>query len=296
MSYNAPMPQQLQIESLTNQHCNCGENPYWHPDDQCVYWTDIPEGKLFRFDPATREMRQCYSGPQVGGFTLQADGKFLLFRVGDVATFDPKLGHVETIIRYTDDGMTRFNDVHADRLGRVYAGTMGKSATSGGLYLIGLDRSVRKLVDGTGCSNGLAFSPDERWLYWQCSTRRKIFRFRWDAESGNLFEQSVFYDCPPEEGIPDGTAMDEAGNLWSTRWDGHRICIIDTSGDIGRKTDEIRFPVAKVSCAIFGGREGNELFVTTAGGKPDSDSADGTLYRIVTQTRGRPRFQSRVGL
>jgi D-xylonolactonase len=281
------------IEPLSNQHCNTGENPYWHPDDGCVYWTDIPAGKLYRYDPASRETRLCYTGDPVGGFTLQADGKFLLFRVNDVARFDPVHGHVESIIRYTDDTMKRFNDVHADPLGRVYAGTIGANNDVGGLYLFELDGSVRKVVSGTGCSNGMAFSPDESLLYWHCSTRKKIFVFDYDRSSGDLKNQRVFYDCPAEEKTPDGTAMDRDGNLWSTRWDGGRICVIDPTG---KKIDEIFFPVSKVSCAIFGGKKDDELFVTTAGGKPDSDTADGTLYRVVTRTTGRPRFRSRVML
>lgn len=284
----------LLLEPLTNQHCNTGENPYWHPDDGCVYWTDIPAGVLYRYDPKTTKAEVCYRGDPVGGFTLQADGKFLLFRVRDIATLDPKLGHVESIIQYTDDTMDRFNDVHADPLGRVYAGTIGKKWTDvGGLYLIGLDKSVRKVATGTKCSNGMAFSPDESILYWHCSSRRKIFAFDFDRGSGDLRNERVFYEAPADEGTPDGTAMDREGNLWSCRWDGHRICVINPAGV---KIDEIKFPVAKVSCAIFGGKADNELFVTTAGGKPDSTTADGTLYRIVTHTTGRPRFRSKIGL
>ena len=88
-------------------------------------------------------------------------------------------------------------------------------------------------------------------------------------------------------------AMDEHGNLWSCRWDGKRIVIINPEG---KAIDTIWFDVAKVSCAIFGGEQNNDLFVTTAGGKKDSTSADGTLYRITTQTLGRARFHSRIKL
>lgn len=282
------------IEPLSNQHCHTGENPYWHPGDQCVYWTDIPAGVLYRYDPTNKQTEVVYRGPQVGGFTLQADGKFLLFRESDIAALDVNSMRVETIIEYADETMTRFNDVHADPLGRVYAGTISMDRKPiGSLYCVDLDGSVRKVATGSAVGNGLAFTPDEKFLYWTCSSRRRIFRFEWDRRTGDLRNEIAFYDAPEEEGIPDGMAMDELGNLWSCRWDGSRIVVIDPYGKL---IDTIWFDVEKVSSAIFGGKNHNELFVTTAGGNKNSQTADGTLYRIVTQTRGRPRFVSRIGL
>ena len=64
----------------------------------------------------------------------------------------------------------------------------------------------------------------------------------------------------------------------------------------GEMLDKIEFPVAKVSSAIFGGDQLDELYVTTAGGKDGSDTADGTLYRVKVPARGRPEFKSRVCL
>lgn len=284
----------VELEPLSNQHCNTGENPYWHPDDGCVYWTDIPAGVLYQYDPATKKTVVCYRGDPVGGFTLQGDGKFLLFRVNDIATFDPKLGHVKTIVEcdFDTNEIPRFNDVHADPLGRVYAGTMGKN-NKGGVFLIERDGSMKQMFAGTNCSNGIAFTPDEKVMYWTDTSGRTIYRFHYDRESGDLTDRRPLYVCPEGEGAPDGMAMDRDGNLWSARWGGSRLCLISPEG---KKFDEIRFPTSAVSCAIFGGPKNDELFVTTAQGKPDTDTPDGTLYRIQTQTTGRPRFRSMIGL
>ena len=64
---------------IADYQCITGEGPLWHPDERRLYWVDIPTGRMFRYDPATGAHEQCYSGPVVGGFTLQADGKLLLF-------------------------------------------------------------------------------------------------------------------------------------------------------------------------------------------------------------------------
>lgn len=284
----------LTLTPLSNQHCNTGENPYWHPDDGCVYWTDIPAGVLYQYDPTTKKTVACYRGDPVGGFTLQADGKFLLFRVNDIATFDPKLGHVESIVKvdFKPSEIPRFNDVHADPLGRVFAGTMGKDK-KGGVFRVERDRTMTQVLSGTNCSNGMAFTPDESELYWTDTNAKTIYRFRYRKETGELTEREAFYVCPPDEGSPDGTAMDRDGNLWSTRWGGSRLCLISPAGE---KYDEVKFPVSAVSCAIFGGEKNDQLFVTTAEGKPDADTPAGTLYQIATQTTGRPRFRSMIGL
>ena len=69
----------MQPELIADTQCVCGENPLWHPDEGRLYWTDIPTGRLFRYDPAAGRHEQCYAGAVVGGFTLQADGALLLF-------------------------------------------------------------------------------------------------------------------------------------------------------------------------------------------------------------------------
>ncbi len=53
------------------------ECPLWHPQQQCLYWADIPRGKLYRYNPQTNSHAQIYSGEPVGGLTLQADGALL---------------------------------------------------------------------------------------------------------------------------------------------------------------------------------------------------------------------------
>ena len=38
---------------IANYACETGENPLWHPIERRLYWCDIPNGRLFRYDPAT---------------------------------------------------------------------------------------------------------------------------------------------------------------------------------------------------------------------------------------------------
>ena len=277
-------------EPIANYHCQVGENPLWDEKRQLVYWTDIPAGRLFRYDARTGEHGPIYSGEPVGGFTLQKDGSLLLFQVNKFSLMRPD-GSVQILVEDIDDDMVRFNDVIADPLGRVYAGTIGKDNQRGGVYLVTPDRNVTCLFKGTGCSNGMAYSPDRTYMYWTCTTSRKIFRFDYNPDTGELTNRHELIAIGPDQGYPDGLTIDRQGNLWSARWDG---AAIHTYSPDGREIGRIDFPVAKVSSMIFGGPDLDELYVTTAGGSEDADTPDGTLYRVKVAARGFPEFRSDI--
>ncbi|HEX9621250.1 MAG TPA: SMP-30/gluconolactonase/LRE family protein [Polyangiaceae bacterium] len=279
----------MNLQAVANYHCHTGENPLYHPEEGKIYWEDIPAGRLFRADHASGRHECFHEGDVVGGFTFQADGSLLLFEVDRIARL--RDGERTVLVEGIDADMERFNDVIADPEGRVYAGTIGKTNTSGGLYLIERDASVRCLFKGSGCANGMAFTPELDQFYWTCSTRRKIYRFRYDRRTGELSERQDVVTVEKGEGVPDGLAVDLDGNLWSARWDGHGIFKYAPDGKLLEKID---FPVAKVSSAAFGGPAFDVLYATTAGGSPSSASADGTLYRLDVAAKGRPEFRSEV--
>ena len=126
----------MQPELIADYRCEVGENPLWHPDEQKLYWTDIPRGHLFRYDPATDEHERCYDGPPVGGFTLQEDGALALFMErGAVRTW--RDGFIDTIVEdIPRERTSRFNDVIADPKGRVFGGTMSTENQLGRLYRV----------------------------------------------------------------------------------------------------------------------------------------------------------------
>lgn len=277
------------VEPIVNYHCTLGENPLWNERDQALYWADIDNGKLYRYYPATGKHECFYSGEVVGGFTFQQDDSLLLFEKNRIARLLPD-GRREVLRENIDSGMSRFNDVMADPEGRVYAGTIGKDAA---LFLVERDGSVKLLFRGTTCSNGMGFTPDLKQMYWTCTTRRTIFRYDYDRKTGALTGETAFHVAKPGEGAPDGMTVDTDGNVWTTRWDGYSLLELSPAGEIKQK---IEFPVAKVSSVAFGGKDLDEAYLTTAGGKAGTDTADGTLYRVRGLAKGRQEFRSRVCL
>lgn len=286
----------MQPELIADYECQVGENPLWHPMERRLYWTDIPRGMLFRYDPATGQHEQCYSGEPVGGFTVQADGALLLFMArGAIAKW--RDGQLESIVdEIPDEHESRFNDVIADSAGRVFCGTMSTPTRPGRLYRLNQDGSLQVILEGIGISNGLGFTPDRKSLYYTDSKPGEIYRFDYDEVTGALSNQRVWMQIPEESGKPDGLTVDADGYIWSARWDGSAVYRYSPSGVEER---HIYFPARKVSSVTFGGDDLSDLYVTTAlskGTKADEGEGAGALFRLRNGVRGQPEFFSRIKL
>lgn len=294
-------PAAIVLEPVADYACNTGEGPLWHPQEKAVYWTDIPAGRLFRYDPATGEHAPIYDGEPVGGMTLQADGNLLLFLArGRIAVLQPGGALTNVVDEIADERETRFNDVIADPAGRVFCGTMPTRERPGRLYRLDLDGSLSIVLEDVGCSNGCGFTPDGTGMYFTDTAKREISLFDYEAETGELTNRRLFVRTPDgsDEGAPDGMTVDAAGNVWSTRWGGS--CIVCYAPD-GTEKQRVAFPVKKVSSATFAAPGGDDatMYVTTAGGhQKETDGAHaGALFRLrVPGVHGVPEFVSRVGL
>ncbi len=274
----------------TDVRCELAENPLWHEETHSIFWTDITAGKIFHLHAATRQCEMIYHGEPVGGFTFQENGELLLFRVTDLAhlTLD---GKERPFRKYSDDGMIRFNDVIAAPDGGVFAGTIGKTKESGGLYRVEVDGSIRKLFSGTGCSNGMGFSPDLKVFYWTNSTTREIFQFDYDSETGSISHRRLFYRTTPDEGVPDGLTVDAEGWVWSARWGGASIVRHAKNGGV---MERIKLPETNITSVCFGGENLNRFFITAARFDEKSPAVT-ALFELDVSIRGKREFRSRIG-
>lgn len=281
-----------QPQLLADYACVCGEGPLFIPDKNAVVWTDIETGRLFRYDLATKTHEQIYSGPKVGGFTLQTDNSLLLFQEkGQISRW--KNGASKTIIESVPDEGSRWNDVYADPEGRVFCGTMPSNNHKGRLYRLETDGTLHRVLDDIGCSNGIGFSPDLRTMYYTDSATRHIYAFDYDRATGEIEKQRVLIETPDGEGVPDGMRMDSEGFLWSARWGGSAVFRYDPTGKL---VEKVSIPAPKVTCLCFGGDNLETAFVSTAGGnlkKTDGEMAGG-LFSVDLGVRGAADFRSRI--
>lgn len=285
---------------VVDRECHTGEGPLWHPDDERVYWVDIPRGELFRYDPARDDHELCYETTVIGGFTIQEDGALLLFEDdGTIEAWDH--GDVETVVEEIPaERGTQFNDVIADPIGGVFCGTMATEDHPGRLYRLGTDATLTELESGIVVPNGMGFTPDRRGFYFTDTVERTIYRYDYDGATGEIADREPFVEWDGD-GFPDGMTVDADGYVWSAMWDGSQL--VRFSPD-GAPVDSVTFPARKVSSVTFGGPDYDVAYVTTAlastreepGSREDEGDGAGALFEADLDADGVPEFRSRVDL
>jgi sugar lactone lactonase YvrE len=169
--------------------------------------------RIYRYDPASGGHELVFEGTRTAGFTFQADGGLLLFMDGPSVAIlqDGKLSYVFEGLP-GGSGM-HFNDALADPNGRVFSGTVPDDRSRvadkvGRLYRLDTDSSATPVADGIGISNGMAFTPDGKQIYYTDSYARTIYMFDYDEDSGEISNSRVFVKTKPDGGLPDGMAVD----------------------------------------------------------------------------------------
>jgi sugar lactone lactonase YvrE len=249
-----------------------GESPVWHPAEQVLYYCDIPGRSLQRFDPATQALTQWSFEAEPASLAPLLGGGLLLAMRDGLWRFDVASGKRQRLAEPPyDTAHERFNDGKCDPQGRFWVGTIyePRDPALAALYCF----SARKLVKKKGgitVSNGLAWSPNGRTMYWSDTKAHTIFAFDFDPASGTLANQRVFASFAPKQasqaletygGRPDGAAVDAEGCYWVAMFEGQRVLCLSPKGELLR---ELRLPVRCATMPCFGGPALTTLYITTA--------------------------------
>jgi len=52
---------------VADTRLECGEGTLWHEGEQKLYWLDIPNGSIYRYDPRDGSHERVYNGEVIGG-------------------------------------------------------------------------------------------------------------------------------------------------------------------------------------------------------------------------------------
>jgi sugar lactone lactonase YvrE len=243
-----------------------GESPLWHPQERRLYWVDIQGKKVHRFDPKNGR-NETFDLPEiVTCLAFRKKGGLLVTLRKTFAFFEPDSGKLEMLAEVeTDKSDTRFNDGRVDPQGRFWAGTMGDPAWDkpvGSLYRFDPDQTVTRMCTQVVCSNGTAWSPDGRTMYYTESFRYAIYAFDFDSVTGTLANRRIFAEVDRKLGaFPDGLCVDAEGHVWSNQVGVGRVVRYDPTGRIER---QIQFPVPRAVGCTFGGDHLRTLYITSA--------------------------------
>ena len=269
--------------AITTTPDGLSESPFWHPQENRLYWVDIPGRRLARLAMAGQMQPQgavdywpmaeepgCIAPVKGGGLIIALrDGIYLATTWG---------GPLQRLAAAPyDTTQLRFNDGKCDTQGRFWAGSLyePKDQALGVLYMLDA-QGLHAMQGGVVTANGLAWSADNRTAYWADTAAHQVRAFDLDAFTGQLSAGRVFHQMAPKPagwvwgndtletpygGRPDGAAVDAQGNLYSALYEGKRILKFSPHGEV---LAEIETPVQCPTMPCFGGEDLKTLFITTS--------------------------------
>lgn len=219
------------------------EGPLWFKDTGNLWFSDVqgnvtrqlaPDGTVTEIlKPAGYDGKDAPEGAFIGpnGMTFDKDGSVLICQHGNrrIARRN-KAGVLTTLIdRFEGKKLNSPNDLVFKSDGALYFTDPPYGLTKGdedpkkelafnGIYRLQGGKLTLLNKEMTR-PNGIAFSPDEKWLYVANSDPAKKVWMKYPVmEDGTLGPGRVFADVTAEQadGLPDGLKVDAKGNVWAT--------------------------------------------------------------------------------
>ena len=253
------------------------EGPAWFPAGRYLVCSDIPNNRMLRYDECDgsvsvfRQPSHCSNGNTVDGLYRLVTCEHQARRVtrteldGQVTIiadrYQGKRLNSPNDVVVKSDGSIWFTDPPYGILADYEGGAAESEIGAANVYRVDGKTGAVSLVAGDfDKPNGLAFSPDEKFLYvadtgasHRPGGNKHIRRFAVKPDGASLGESKVFADCTA--GLFDGFRLDTAGRLWTSAGDG--VHCYDPDGTLIGK---IRIPEL-VSNVSFGGAKLNRLFI-----------------------------------
>ena len=275
------------IECIVPSRSQVGEGAVWDIEDAALWWVDIKAGLIHRHEPASGENAVFDFGEPVGCLARRDAGGLIVAARTGFYFYDPATGGKQALADPEADlAGNRFNDGTTDVRGRFWAGTMkdggGPPERLGQFYRYDPDGRVTAHFDKVFTTNGSAFSPDGRIMYYSDSNPdvRTIWACDYNPDSGTPSNRRVFFDTREVAGRPDGGTVDADGCYWMAGVGGWQLVRITPGGKVDRIVD---MPIEKPTKPMFGGSGLDILFVTSIGAGAETDARQpeaGSLFAV----------------
>jgi len=284
------------LELLKVSRAELGEGPSWDSRSNMLYWVDILKGNVHMYEPDYCEDTFIHTGGYVSSVVPRKAGGMMVTLQHGFYTLNLETHNVKLICEVEKNvADNRFNDGKCDAYGRYWAGTMsmGYAKSKGALYFLSRDNTVTKVLSNISISNGLGWSPDNKVMYYIDTPMRRVVSYDFVLETGEIKNQRTVVDFSDQDGSPDGMAVDEEGMLWIAHWGGSKVSRWNPL--TGSVLDQIILPTMNVSSCCFGGKNLDELYITTAkrGSEqqiPSEQPYAGALFRVKVEVRGLPTY------
>lgn len=208
-------------------------------DDQGgIYFTDLTGGTLWYWRRESGALR-CVEGGWPNGQARDSMGNWLVCdsKTRQLRRYDAKGNFTGNVVDGHCAGkpVTTPNDVITDSGGGFY---FTDSVRHRGYVFYRSNTGAERVVaEGLDYPNGLVLSADERHLFVAESYANRLVRVQLDGPGGAA-DWDVFCELPyhasghPQANLPDGLAIDSAGNVWVAHYGMGALQVVDKQGKL----------------------------------------------------------------
>lgn len=256
-----------------SQSAELFEGPIFDSKHQLLYFVSILDSLVYCYNPNTKEILSVKLDTPTSNVFIVSNKVVLVTSKNGFYEIDFNILKSTFKFQLDINNNTRYNDGIEDAVGRYIIGTMGYPEVINGIgnvysYQNGESKVI---IENTTISNGLAFTEDNKTLYFIDTPTKKVAKYSYDIETGNV----EFVDYVVEfngDGSPDGMCIDKNGMLWIAEWGG--ACVSQWNPSTGKKISEITLPHTNVTSCCFDDR--SNLYITTAKNDDDNNHKNGS--------------------
>lgn len=261
----ASNPQIISSDLAFKAEATTGEGSIWHPDRNTLFWVDIEGKTLYEFFPEKKDCRKWEFDRMISTVVPETDSTVVVSLQNEIVRVNLNDSGLTSIAPIPDhEGKVRCNDGKCDPAGRLWVGAMGFGAPEGAgcLYSVQRDGSVVTKLERVTISNGIVWSSDKKYMYYNDTPTGKVARYRYDDKTGDILFDGIAVTLPEGCGAPDGMTIDKNDHLWVAQWGGYGVyCYNPLTGELLGK---VEVPAPHVASCAFGGKELDTLYITTA--------------------------------
>jgi len=279
-----------EVELFYKAYDAAGEGPFWDAQTGLLYWVDILANRIHMMDPVTKKDNIFQLDEPVSVVIPRKNGGVIAAVRNKLCFIDIARSETKVLHELDFPAHVRFNDGKCDAAGRLWVGSMDMNEKEplGCLYCLDVDLSLREVLRDITISNGLAWSLDNRKMYYIDTPTKLVKAFYYDLEAGQIRDETIAIHFPQDEGVPDGMAIDAEDKLWIAHFYAGKISRWNPEN--GQCLESYTVPASNVTSCCFGGVALDELFVTSASvalRNPDeSRDIAGSLYRLKPDVHG----------
>lgn len=295
------------IECIAPVQSILGEGPIWNEREQALYWIDAWQPLILRWQHAsarvdTWRLPDALNHEPIGSLVFREAGGLVVAMKSGFHFLDLDTGAFELVANPEKERppvplTNRLSDGKCDRLGRYWCGSTNTNLKdpTGSLFRLDPDGRCTRMAEGTIVSNGIAWSPDDRTMYYADSRALTVWAYDFDLQAGTISNRRPHIDTRGLVGRVDGATVDERGHYWAALIG---MGCIGEFGTDGKLLRTVTLPVKNPAMCTFGGPALDELYVVSSTRFTPDDlrwrqPLAGGLFRITgLGTRGlpEPRF------